>query len=123
MPESLSKEVIQEITKLTSDFTLKGTSTIEIPEEIMDLMHIYIAVGTTKSLETTQQDGRNLTQLEKLRVLSRNIGSKLKKKPNAKHNFMKQINAYAPHIILVQEHQLSKVRLRELRKMITIKGC
>ena len=35
---------------------------------------------------------------------------------------MKQIITYAPHIILIQEHQLSRVRLREFRKMMTMKG-
>ena len=121
MPENLSRKIVQEIAKLIPDHVLQGTSVIEIPEEIMDFMHIYNIANSTRSVETTKQDERNLTQLEKLRILSRNIGGKLKRKLNVKHNFMKQIITWAPHIILIQEHQLSKVRLREFRKMMTIK--
>ena len=122
MPQDLSKELIQELTKLIPEYILKGADRMEIPEENMDFMHIYNIAKTNTSIETTKQDKRILTQLEKLRILSRNIGGKLKRKLSTKHNFMKQIITFAPHIILIQEHQLSKVRLREFRKMMTIKG-
>ena len=94
----------------------------DIPENILNFMHIYNNPAQQQSQTITDTPTEPTTIIENLKILSRNIGGGLQKKLNPTNQFMQDIILYQPHIILIQEHMIYNTSLTTFRRTMRIRG-
>ena len=121
IPENIKQKAIDKIKSILPENTLQIDNP-HIPENALDFLQIYNIADNTDSIQTTIKNNKDELQTTRLIIMNNNIGGGLTKKLKTNSNFMYKIITYQPHIIIIQEHMLTKCTTKELEKIAQIPG-
>ena len=122
LPTPIAKNIIEHINQLIPQTVFELKTHRELNEDIFDFMNLYNIKQKTNSTNITDTEQLNRITTETLRVLTKNVGGKLKHKLETDSNLMLEVLMYQPHVIAIQEHQLNKMKRSTFKKIMLIQG-